>query len=156
MLPSSRVWPSGVALATSALPITPPAPDLLSITTDWPQAVCRYWPSRRPATSVVPPGAAGTTIRMVWLGFQAVWAAAGAAAVTKVAAIRPRRVRCCFTLPPIRSIHCRKGTRDAVALANSPHFPYLVGCAENPVPPTVWARAKEEYVKRRNFVSGSA
>src|SRR5476651_2419826 len=127
MLPSSRVWPSGGDLATSALPITPPAPDLLSTTTDWPQAACRCWPSSRPATSVVPPAAAGTTMRMGLVGRHGVSARAPAAAgIIIVAASRLRRDRCRFIDLPLRSIHCAKGTRDAAALANSPHFPYLV------------------------------
>src|SRR4030081_1377664 len=65
------VCPSGLALATSVEPMTPPAPDLLSTTQDWPQLCWRKAASRRAAMSVVPPGAAGTTMRVAAAGFQA-------------------------------------------------------------------------------------
>src|SRR5258707_13387899 len=70
ILPISWVGPSGPALATSVEPMTPPAPDLLSTTQDWPQLCCRKAASRRATMSVVPPGAAGTTMRVLAAGFQ--------------------------------------------------------------------------------------
>src|SRR4029077_19912093 len=45
-------------------------PERLSTTADWPHAVCRCAASKRPITSVVPPGAAGTMRRMVSVGRQ--------------------------------------------------------------------------------------
>src|ERR1700722_4103623 len=65
------VCPSGAALATSVEPMTPPAPDLLSTTQDWPQFCWRKAANRRATMSVVPPGAAGTTMRVPAAGFQA-------------------------------------------------------------------------------------
>src|SRR5580692_1240738 len=40
----------------------PPAPGLLSITTDWPQTSARRLPIRRAVMSVEPPGVNGTTM----------------------------------------------------------------------------------------------
>jgi hypothetical protein len=108
MFPIRIVLPSGADLTTSVEPMTPPAPDLLSTTQDWPQASVRWAASRRAAMSVVPPGAAGQTMRTFWVGFHAAWAcrprgssaAAGRAAAVPKAA---RRVRLRIIIPPFDS-----------------------------------------------------
>lgn len=64
------VWPSAFCRTKSAVPMVPPPPDLFSTTVDWPQAACRCCARNRPITSVLPPGAAGTTIRTVSVGRQ--------------------------------------------------------------------------------------
>src|SRR5256885_619949 len=79
------VWPSGFWRAKSVIAIVPPPPDLFSTTVDWPHATCSCCASRRPITSVVPPGAAGTMIRTASVGCQSACAARGRA----LAAARP-------------------------------------------------------------------
>src|SRR6201986_3297458 len=46
----------------------PPAPGLLSITTDWPQISARRLPIRRAVMSVEPPGVNGTTMCTGFVG----------------------------------------------------------------------------------------
>jgi hypothetical protein len=94
MLPDaiSSVWPSGAALATSAVPMLPPAPARLSTTTVCFQISPSFCASRRATTSVLPPGAKGTT-RVTLLVGQSDCASAGAVASARVArASRLRRV----------------------------------------------------------------
>ena len=57
------MYPSGAALATASVPITPPAPARFSTTTVWPSAGCSFSAITRAMMSVVPPGGNGTTIR---------------------------------------------------------------------------------------------
>src|SRR5262245_14297718 len=45
------------------MPILPPAPGRFSTTNCWPTRSDNHWPIRRAATSVVPAGANGTTMR---------------------------------------------------------------------------------------------
>ena len=52
------------------VPMVPPAPARFSTTTGVPQRAVRCWAQSRPMMSVVPPGAAGTMIRVVWPGRQ--------------------------------------------------------------------------------------
>src|SRR5258708_29865528 len=80
--------------------MTPPAPDLLSTTQDWPQLCWRKAASRRATISVVPPGAAGTTMRVPAPGFQAASAcklegtrAAAGQAVAVATSVRRERLR---------------------------------------------------------------
>ena len=55
-LPSSSVWPSGVARATYSAPTLPPAPARFSITTDWPSSCCSRGWIWRATMSISPPG----------------------------------------------------------------------------------------------------
>ena len=55
------VWPSGLAFATSAVPIVPPAPVRFSITTDCPQLSLIFCAMMRARVSVPPPGDNGNT-----------------------------------------------------------------------------------------------
>ena len=58
----SSVWPSGLALATTSTPITPPAPPRFSTTIEWPFHSCDSLAATvRAVMSVPPPGANGTT-----------------------------------------------------------------------------------------------
>src|SRR5438552_18597006 len=63
------VWPSGGALATISVPITPPAPDRLSAITGWPSAAASFAPTARDSRSVVPPTANGTMMRIGLVGY---------------------------------------------------------------------------------------
>src|SRR5437879_8170277 len=63
------VWPSGGALATISVPITPPAPDRLSVITGWPSAAASFAPTARDSRSVVPPTANGTMMRIGLVGY---------------------------------------------------------------------------------------
>ncbi|CFP66817.1 Uncharacterised protein [Bordetella pertussis] len=63
-VPSSRVYPSGVARETCSVPMLPPAPALFSTMTGWPSLVPMCWPTSRAIRSVVPPAAYGTMRRM--------------------------------------------------------------------------------------------
>src|SRR3989442_16045006 len=63
------VWPSGGALATISVPITPPAPDRLSVITGWPSTAASFAPTARDKRSVVPPTANGTMMRIGLVGY---------------------------------------------------------------------------------------
>ncbi len=96
MVASSSVWPSGGAVFTAMVPITPLAPGRLSTTTGWPvrSSTCR--PISRAVMSPEPPGAKGTMMRTGRVG-QACARAAGDAAAARPAAqpaasSAPRRV----------------------------------------------------------------
>jgi hypothetical protein len=65
---STSMWPSGGLLATRSVPMMPVAPARLSMTTGWPQASVSFWPMRRAARSIAPPGEAGTTMVICLLG----------------------------------------------------------------------------------------
>ena len=97
-VPSSRVKPSGGALATSSAPTLPPAPVLLSTTKVPPIDSVRSWATTRPRMSVVPPAANGTTTRTVlppgYAPAPALWAqpcraSSGAEIVAAIAVRRP-------------------------------------------------------------------
>src|SRR3569832_2225057 len=64
------VWLSALVWTTSAVPIVPPPPERFSTTAVWPHADWRCAASSRPMTSVEPPAAAGTMMRMFSVGFQ--------------------------------------------------------------------------------------
>jgi hypothetical protein len=68
LLVNSTVWPSGGALAASAMPMLPPAPARLSMTTGCPHDSDIFCPITRAATSVGPPGANGTMKRIARVG----------------------------------------------------------------------------------------
>ena len=55
--PSSSVWPSGAARATTSVPMALPAPGRFSITTGWRQASNNAAPRVRARMSEGPPGA---------------------------------------------------------------------------------------------------
>jgi hypothetical protein len=57
---STRVWPSGAALATASCAMTPVAPTFCSTTTGCPRRSCSRCASRRDTMSVLPPGAKPT------------------------------------------------------------------------------------------------
>ncbi len=87
-LPISTVQPSGRACATPDAPIVPPPPALFSTTTDVPARRARWFATRRPTRSVVPPGAAGTTMRIDapgQAGMAAGWAMAAVQAIAAMA-----------------------------------------------------------------------
>ena len=65
---SSSVWPSGGAVATWRVAITELPPGLLSTSTGTPRTGASRSARLRATTSVPPPGANGTTMRMGWLG----------------------------------------------------------------------------------------
>ena len=78
---TSSVWPSGVAFATMAVPIVPPAPVRFSITTACPQFSLIFCAMMRASVSVLPPGENGTTMRIGLVGnFCCAWRASGVAA----------------------------------------------------------------------------
>ena len=62
------MWPSGVAFATMAVPIVPPAPVRFSITTGCPQFSLIFCAMMRASVSVPPPGENGTTKRIGLVG----------------------------------------------------------------------------------------
>jgi hypothetical protein len=57
---ASSVYPSGVLLAATAVPIEPPAPGRLSMTKGRPRDSCSFWETSRAAMSVACPGGQGT------------------------------------------------------------------------------------------------
>jgi hypothetical protein len=57
------VWPSGGALATSCMAVTPAPPGLFSTYTLWPSCLVSSAATERATISLVPPGANGTTKR---------------------------------------------------------------------------------------------
>ncbi|CFN75313.1 Uncharacterised protein [Bordetella pertussis] len=61
LLEMSSVCPSGLDLATSCVPMMPPAPARLSTTTGWPSMAESRSENARAARSVPPPGPVGTT-----------------------------------------------------------------------------------------------
>src|SRR5215469_6357 len=72
----------------------PPAPGLLSITTDWPQTSARRLPTKRAVMSVEPPGVNGTTMCTGLLGQVALSARDGrmaGAPIADAASVRKRR-----------------------------------------------------------------
>ena len=60
---SSRVWPSGSALATNSAATMPPAPGRLSMTTGWPRLTDSCCATARAVRSATPPAPKGTTMR---------------------------------------------------------------------------------------------
>ena len=64
----SKLWPSLGACAASWVPMLPPAPGRLSITTEPPSTSASLCPTTRPTMSLVPPAACGTSITIVRLG----------------------------------------------------------------------------------------
>src|SRR6187551_1588085 len=73
--------------------MVPPPPDLFSTTVETPHAVARCAASRRPITSVVPPGAAGMMRRTVSVGFQSDKAGPGRAVAARPATTARRETR---------------------------------------------------------------
>lgn len=61
LVPTSKVYPSGAAFATEAVPVTMPAPVRFSTTTGLPRRAANACPNIRPRTSTAPPAATGTT-----------------------------------------------------------------------------------------------
>jgi hypothetical protein len=59
------VWPSGGLLATCSAAVSVPAPGRFSITNGLPSRSESFWPTSLPSTSVLPPGANGTT-KLTW------------------------------------------------------------------------------------------
>jgi protein-L-isoaspartate(D-aspartate) O-methyltransferase len=111
--------------------------------------------------SVVPPGAAGTTMRPPWLGFHGPSAARSRgnrlATGRMVAAASAARRKPGVNGFPRRSLNIVEGSRNTRALANPPHFPYQFVVRLPPIPLiSDGVRAKEDILKRRTFVSGSA
>ncbi|MCY1559756.1 hypothetical protein D9M68_968240 [compost metagenome] len=68
MEPNNRTDPSAAALATNWCAMLPPAPPLLSITTDWPMFAASFFAIRRAAASAAPPAAKPTTSVTGFLG----------------------------------------------------------------------------------------
>ena len=62
--PSSSVYPSGGDLATSVVPIRPPAPGRFSTITGCPRTCVSPGAMARAVMSMFPPGANGTTMRI--------------------------------------------------------------------------------------------
>ena len=84
---SASMWPSGGAVATACVPITPVAPALLSMTTGLPHSSVILSPVRRATRSIAPPGEAGTMIVMLFDGkVAAACAKAGAEGASMAAA----------------------------------------------------------------------
>ena len=73
------VWPSGSALATEAVPVSPPAPARFSITTLLPRRAPILSASTRAKVSAGPPAGNGTTSLMARLGNSSAEDARGAA-----------------------------------------------------------------------------
>src|SRR5512135_603536 len=91
-LPIRMVWPSPLERTTSEVPMVPPPPERFSTIADCAQADCTCLANNRPITSVLPPAAAGTMMRMFSVGFQSARLVRGRiAAVDKPAA--PARTR---------------------------------------------------------------
>ena len=90
----ARVSPFGAALAAASVPMTPPAPERLSIKTGRPRMGENFCPSTRASRSFGPPGGKGTMMRSGPSGRCAGWARAGRArGRAAAAAIRPARRR---------------------------------------------------------------
>ena len=66
--PSSSVYPSGLALATSSVPMIALPPGRFSTTTAWFMLSCILAPTVRATKSLEPPAVYGTMMRMGWLG----------------------------------------------------------------------------------------
>ena len=137
--------------------MTPPAPDLLSTTQDWPQACWRKAASRRATMSVVPPGAAGTTMRMPWLGFQAAVGRGGARQQIGHrqgggGGERGAAGKQAFHGFPRRSLNIVEVARNTRALANPPHFPYQFVVRLPPIPLLVkWGPRQGGYFEETHF-----
>jgi hypothetical protein len=56
VVPSSKVWPSGLDLATSSMPMMVLPPPRFSTITCWPSSAVIFSATMRPAVSVAPPG----------------------------------------------------------------------------------------------------
>src|SRR5215468_8022376 len=74
------VYLSGGDLTPASMPIIPPAPGLFSTMTCCPSVVASRCATKRPITSVGPPGENGTTIFTGLLGY--CWAETGGDTVT--------------------------------------------------------------------------
>ena len=115
---TSRVWPSGAALATTSAPILPPAPPRFSTRKGWPSLSCNASASSRVTMSFDPPGGKGTTRRTGRSG-QAACARAGKAMAL---ASSPRRViRCILRFLPFgRECAAGPGAVNLLAAAHAP------------------------------------
>ncbi|MOA26632.1 hypothetical protein D3C78_1474400 [compost metagenome] len=94
---SSKVWPSGSALATISPATMPPAPGLFSITTAWPSVSPIFWATTRAVTSATPPAPNGTTMRTGLVGkFCAKASGVSSAEATRAASKRGNCMTVCF------------------------------------------------------------
>src|SRR5882762_9307522 len=84
------VWPSGAALTSTEVPVTPPAPARFSITTGWPSAFDNAGLAARMFVSTPDPGLTG---RMTRIGVCACALNENAAAAHKTAARRSDETR---------------------------------------------------------------
>ena len=71
-VPTSNVYPSGLALATNSEPIFDPPPGLFSTMIGWPNSFSSFDATTRAKMSVGPPAAKLTIKRIGWEGY-AVW-----------------------------------------------------------------------------------
>src|SRR5690606_12028348 len=118
------VYPSGLALATCAAPILPPAPGLFSTTIGWPRSLASDSPSVRAITSIAPPGGKGTIQVMGRSGYAAAAAEAAnrpaiAAAAQTVLMAGDRRVLCfnCISIRDEWPCYCCAGRFRAPGVA---------------------------------------
>ena len=88
---SSRVYPSGAALATAMAATEPPPPALFSTMTGWPSAIVRSCAIARPTKSMIAPGANETTSVIGRVGQSSAAAGRGAAASIAATAMRNDR-----------------------------------------------------------------
>ena len=85
LLPITNCVPSGVDFDTRSEPTVPPAPTGFSTTTVWPSTSLSAGRQERPATSLGPPAANGTTIVSVRFGRLCAAAGPASAIVSKAA-----------------------------------------------------------------------
>ena len=104
--------------------------------------------------SVVPPGAAGTTMRTVWVGFQAprrrrLRAEGGGGQGGRSGQRRGgKEAFHGFS----RSLNIVEVTRNTPALANPPHFPYLFAVRLPPIPlDPLWGPRQGGYLEETQF-----
>src|SRR5512139_3383538 len=69
----NNVYPSGLDLTTNSVPVTPPPPVLLIMTSDWGEYLVQTFPTARASRSVEPPAAYGI-IRVICLDGNFSWA----------------------------------------------------------------------------------
>src|SRR6516162_41312 len=131
----SKVYPSGDAFATTSAPMLPPAPVLFSATNCCPSSSPIFAPMRRATTSVGPPAAKGTTMRIGFDGYPTS-AFTAALANAKAAIVPPKAERAVSFNHPAGVKTEVSLSRPAITLHQRRH-PAEGAC---PVPPGVGRR----------------
>src|SRR5882757_3692457 len=110
VVPSRSVWPSGLDLATTSMPMMVLPPPRFSTMTCWPRSAPNFSATTRPAVSVAPPGMYGTTILICWVG--QVWARTAEAPTMVQPALAASTVRRLSMIPPRLQLPAGSQTAD--------------------------------------------